>query len=186
MALTDSYLGRSDVSRGLRNNNPLNLEISSSNWTGKIPVAQNTDGTFEQFTDIGYGLRAGAENAVNSINNNDTLAQYITVFAPPAENDTNSYINTVSADTGIAATDVLANNLDATVLASLMRAQIIVENGASNAALISDDDIAQSINLLPALILDEIGTLVKQNAVPIGLFLLGGIVIFMTAKSVSE
>lgn len=43
--------------RGIRNRNPGNVRVSSSAWLGKVPAAQNTDGTFEQFTDPLYGLR---------------------------------------------------------------------------------------------------------------------------------
>jgi len=35
--------------RGLRNNNPGNLEKRSTPWQGKVPHSQNTDGRFEQF-----------------------------------------------------------------------------------------------------------------------------------------
>ena len=43
--------------RGLRNRNPGNVKRSSSSWLGKIPHAQSTDSTFEQFTDAKYGIR---------------------------------------------------------------------------------------------------------------------------------
>ncbi|MCA9329527.1 hypothetical protein KDA11_02695, partial [Candidatus Saccharibacteria bacterium] len=33
--------------RGIRNNNPGNIRISNNQWRGKIPVSQNTDGSFE-------------------------------------------------------------------------------------------------------------------------------------------
>ena len=43
--------------RGIRNNNPLNIIINpKNNWVGK--VFANTDGTFEQFKHIVYGIRA--------------------------------------------------------------------------------------------------------------------------------
>jgi len=45
--------------RGIRNNNPGNIKIADGNkWKGKIPRAENTDGTFEQFTEYRYGIRA--------------------------------------------------------------------------------------------------------------------------------
>lgn len=46
----------SKISRGIRNNNPLNIKVSSSNWVGK--VTPNTDGTFEQFDSLVHGYRA--------------------------------------------------------------------------------------------------------------------------------
>lgn len=48
-----------NTTRGIRNHNPGNIKISGSAWQGKrIP---NTDGTFEQFTDPAYGIRALAK-----------------------------------------------------------------------------------------------------------------------------
>lgn len=47
-----------NVTRGIRNNNPGNIRISTANWQGKIPITQNTDGAFEQFVSMGYGIRA--------------------------------------------------------------------------------------------------------------------------------
>ncbi len=43
--------------RGIRNNNPGNVKRSGSAWLGKVPSAQNTDATFEQFTAPVYGIR---------------------------------------------------------------------------------------------------------------------------------
>lgn len=51
--------------RGIRNNNPGNIERSSIQWQGSIPANQVQqvlgipyDSTFEQFTDPSYGVRA--------------------------------------------------------------------------------------------------------------------------------
>ena len=165
---TTSFLGQTGLSRGIANNNPGNIVISSNDWDGKIPEAQNTDGTFEQFSTLDDGLRAMALDAINIIKtNNDTLAQYITTYAPPSgsagTNDTQGYINQIASATGLDPNANLAANLDATVLAALMRAQITVENGATDGALVTDQNIAESINMLPALIIQEIGNLVAQN-----------------------
>lgn len=51
--------GASGLPRGLRNNNIGNIKINNNNaWLGKIPINQNTDGVFEQFTAKEYGSRA--------------------------------------------------------------------------------------------------------------------------------
>lgn len=182
-----SYLGQPGLSRGLMNNNAGNLIItpadSTNPWVGEIPVAQNTDGEFAQFYTLYPGLRAMAENMINLIkDNNYTLSQYLTVYAPPSQNNTAGYITRVSGETGLDPNEPLAANLDAILVASLMKAQIEVENGPDSAALITDDDIAQSINLLPPLILAEIGNLVKSPAgIGIGLTIaavVAGIIIF--------
>ena len=44
--------------RGIRNNNPGNLEKRTTDWQGKVPHPQNTDSRFEQFDTIEHGLRA--------------------------------------------------------------------------------------------------------------------------------
>lgn len=53
--------------RGIRNNNPGNLKITNINWKGKVPVNQNTDGTFEQFTAYKWGVRAMILDVANDI-----------------------------------------------------------------------------------------------------------------------
>jgi hypothetical protein len=57
--VNESFLGLgASTPRGIRNNNPGNLKIGNSPWQGKIPVSQNTDGTFEQFSTFPLGTRA--------------------------------------------------------------------------------------------------------------------------------
>lgn len=51
-----------DLPRGIRNNNPGNLQKSSASWDGKVP--NSTDDSFEQFTSPQAGLQALAQNAI--------------------------------------------------------------------------------------------------------------------------
>ena len=47
--------------RGQRNNNPLNIVMIPDNnpcWLGAVPYRRNTDGKFEQFEKLDYGVRA--------------------------------------------------------------------------------------------------------------------------------
>lgn len=82
-----------------RNNNPLNIRFSNNNWNGK--GADNGTG-FEQFDTADHGFRAGLKLMRNHINNGaDTLGALITKWAPPNENDTKQYAQTVSQKTGI-------------------------------------------------------------------------------------
>ncbi|NCH03929.1 Lytic transglycosylase, catalytic [Cronobacter malonaticus] len=82
-----------------RNNNPLNIRVSNNNWNGK--GADNGTG-FEQFDTADHGFRAGLKLMRNHINNGaDTLGALITKWAPPNENDTKQYAQTVSQKTGI-------------------------------------------------------------------------------------
>lgn len=102
---TLSYLGQSGLPRGIRNNNPGNIRITSTPWQGKVPVAENTDGAFEQFTGYVWGVRAMIKTLLSYQANGygDTLTKIISRWAPPSDgNDTSAYINRVSAATGIA------------------------------------------------------------------------------------
>lgn len=80
--------------RGIRNKNPFNIKLSKNSWLGKIK--KNTDGTFEQFRSIDYGLRAGMQLLRGYIARGyDTPSKIINRFAPASENNTHRYIDFV-------------------------------------------------------------------------------------------
>jgi len=144
-----SYLGQSNLPRGIRNNNPGNLIRTSSGWLGKIPFSQSTDSHFEQFTFIEYGIRAMAYDIIGDVNKGkNTLTLLIHEYAPPFENDTVAYINSVSDSTGLAPTAPIVLSED--FLKEVIKAKIKVENGASALQYVTDQDIVNGINLLPA------------------------------------
>ena len=91
------------IPRGIRNCNPFNIRISSQAWAGKVPKDLNTDGAFEQFRYMEYGIRAGMKLIKNYINVHgiDTIRGIINRFAPTSENDTQSYINAVAKSMGV-------------------------------------------------------------------------------------
>lgn len=157
-----SYLNQPNLPRGVRNNNPGNLILTNENWIGKIPRSQNTDGTFEQFTTIEYGIRAMAIDILGDVKqHNYTLAQLITEYAPPSENPTNTYINTIAANSGINPNVPLVfNNL---VLAEVLRAMIDFENGQQAATLVSDEMIVSGMQLLPEYWLNVLGGFVEEK-----------------------
>ena len=126
---TLSYLGQKSLPRGMRNNNPGNIRIGASPWKGKIPVARNTDGAFEQFEAYVWGIRAMILNLRSYFNaGTNTLRKIITKWAPSSDgNDTAAYIATVSAQTGLGPDAVL--NFDQATLRKLVRAMAWVENG---------------------------------------------------------
>lgn len=106
---TLSYLGQSGLPKGMRNNNPGNIRVSSNPWKGKIPLAQNTDGAFEQFSTYAYGIRAMIKNLLSYYANGlNTLQQIITKWAPAADNnDTGAYVAFVANRTGFSPTQPL-------------------------------------------------------------------------------
>lgn len=113
--------------RGIRNNNPGNLVITSIDWKGKVPVAQNTDKTFEQFTQPLWGVRAMFMDVRGDIEKDglNTIRKLITAYAPPKENNTAAYIQSVVNRVGIGAD---ARILPAHYL-NLLKAIIQHENG---------------------------------------------------------
>lgn len=113
--------------RGIRNNNPLNIRIGND-WQGeKLP---NTDGSFEQFTEMKYGLRAGfilLRNYINKYGLN-TIEKIIKRWAPSNENNTKEYIRMVCKETGFESTmPVDASNCCEMI--ALVDAMCFVENG---------------------------------------------------------
>lgn len=114
--------------RGYRNNNPLNIRISSSNWQGE--VTPNTDGVFEQFSSMAYGYRAAMVLIKNYITKYgcNTLAKIIKRWAPEKENNTSGYIKRVCDTTGFSA-DEYINPYSEMQMTSLMYAMSLVENG---------------------------------------------------------
>ena len=97
--------------RGIRNNNPLNIRISGIAWQGKI--IGNTDGTFEQFTKIEWGIRAALVNLRTYIRRDhiDTIRGIICKWAPASDgNHTENYIQRVSDRTGIPHTQHIQYN----------------------------------------------------------------------------
>lgn len=100
-----------NLPRGLRNNNPLNIRISSTPWQGKI--AENTDGAFEQFISLEYGLRAGLVNIRTYIKRDrlDSISVIIPKWAPALDgNDVRAYVRLVSNKSGVPATRRLSYN----------------------------------------------------------------------------
>lgn len=124
---TLSYLGKSGYPRGIRNNNPGNIRVGSSPWQGKIPLSQNTDGAFEQFTTYAYGIRAMIKNLLGY--NLNTIRAIIYRWAPPADNNnTEQYVNFVALKTGLSPTQPL-DLKNTNTLRKIVTAMAEMENG---------------------------------------------------------
>ena len=119
----------SNLPRGYRNNNPLNIRINSANnWAGK--VSPNTDGAFEQFSSMAYGFRAAFVLIRNYVNNYGatTVQAIISKWAPNNENNTQAYINAVCRNTEFSPTTNI-NPYNQEQMCKLVYAMAIVENG---------------------------------------------------------
>ena len=95
------------ASRGIRNDNPLNIRHGKSQWVGMRE--KQTDKSFVQFKSRVYGYRAAFVLLRNYIGKGkDTIGKIIAKWAPSSDgNNTQSYINYVSSTTGINASHAL-------------------------------------------------------------------------------
>jgi len=87
--------------RGIRNNNPGNLENNGIPWQGLAD--QQTDSRFYQFGDPVYGVRALARTlrTYRERYGLTTARGIISRWAPAFENDTGSYARAVAAAVGV-------------------------------------------------------------------------------------
>ena len=122
--------------RGLRNNNPLNIRRTADRWEGA--AVTQTDKSFVQFSTMAYGYRAAwkiLDNYWLDFSRRRvpyTLRNIIARWAPPTENDTESYIRTVVSLSALGGNESIprplsAHHLDKT--ARLIAAMTCVENG---------------------------------------------------------
>lgn len=134
----------SKMPKGMRNNNPGNVVDISGGWLGQT----GTDGRFAIFDSMAWGIRAYLHNFYSSVekHNTKTLTEYINRYAPPSENDTSRYINTISRQTGIDANAPMPTDRD--TVTKIMRAQFNVELGKEYADMITDADISEGFELL--------------------------------------
>lgn len=116
--------------RGLRNNNPLNIEKTKGGnpWQGEI--VPSADSRFAQFKSMAYGYRA-AFKLLNNYQRNygiDTIRKMISRWAPSNENYTHNYVKAVSERSGVPA-DVRVTTTNRDVMVPIVSAMSFVENG---------------------------------------------------------
>jgi hypothetical protein len=82
--------------RGIRNDNPGNIERGKTKWVGMRPI--QTDSRYLQFENAEYGIRALYRTLLTYRNSHglNTIRGIINRWAPPAENNTAAYIAFVS------------------------------------------------------------------------------------------
>lgn len=93
------------TTRGLRNNNPGNIEINGDTFMGEVVPSKDT--RFKQFREMRYGYRAIfciMQTYIRRYGLN-TIEGMISRWAPNNENDTDGYIRFVSEKSGIPPTD---------------------------------------------------------------------------------
>lgn len=125
--------GRGNVPRGIRNNNPGNIEFRRENaWRGQT----GSDGRFARFETPEDGLRALAiDLGTKGRRGLRSIRSILNTYAPPSDNDTTAYINRVTEGMSrtlgrpVRSTDQLQLN-DRQVRGALMGAIIQHENGS--------------------------------------------------------
>lgn len=117
-----------EISRGLRNNNPLNIRRNSTKWQGLSE--KQTDKSFFQFTDAYWGYRAAFITLRNYFVKHKlkTLKSWIYRWAPPVENDSEAYLSLVEKKSGIKA-DEMPDVQDMGTMCSIVAAMSLMENG---------------------------------------------------------
>ncbi|HGM5243534.1 TPA: hypothetical protein ACKPZK_002477 [Serratia marcescens] len=120
--------GNSSAARGLRNNNPGNIEASDKNpWEGQ----SGSDGRFAKFETPEHGIRALGKNLLTYYQKHglDTVGEIITRWAPPKENKTDAYIKAICDQLGVAA-DQQIDVTNPRTLAALCAGIVNHENGS--------------------------------------------------------
>ena len=88
------------TARGIRNNNPLNIRLSSDRWQGQVlPQRGSGEGAFCVFETMAYGWRAAFVILCRTYYKKyglKTITDIIYRWAPPKENNTMAYIRRVS------------------------------------------------------------------------------------------
>ncbi|EAM8221391.1 hypothetical protein HKC00_001886 [Salmonella enterica] len=142
--------GSGDSARGIRNNNPGNLEYSKTNpWVGQT----GDDGRFAKFETPEHGIRALGRNLLSYQRQGiDTVNDIINRWAPPSDNNnTEAYIQAVCAQLGVTPDQPLdASNPD--TLKALCASIIQHENGSqpySDQQLVTGVSAAIGLSQLP-------------------------------------
>ena len=121
--------------RGIRNNNPLNIRLSSDKWQGQRPPSTSPEGekAFCQFESMAYGWRAAFRLLCHTYYGKyklKTIRALITRWAPPKENNTEAYIRRVTDYAGIGPDKVLGSPKECpTDWLLIGYAMAVVENG---------------------------------------------------------
>lgn len=130
------------ATRGIRNNNPGNIRVSKDQWEGMT----GDDGAFVTFDSPESGVRALAKNLQSyGRQGYDSIEKIINRWAPPSENETQSYINSVVSATGIPATQSLdLSNPD--TLSALAQAISFHETGSRYNPEVYKQGVARALN----------------------------------------
>lgn len=132
-----------NMTRGLRNKNPLNIRKNNTKWQG-LAEEQN-DKSFFVFVAPEWGYRAAIRTLQNyqRMYGLTTIRDWISRWAPPRENDTENYIAFVCKRVEMPA-DAKPNITNKVIMCKIIEAMSYMENGV----LGNMDDIYKGWDLL--------------------------------------
>lgn len=130
------------MTRGQRNNNPLNIRRTADRWYGMSP--EQTDREFIVFDKLEYGIRAAIKLISRYILHYscNSVRKIIYRWAPPCENDTESYIAYVTTKVGIMESEHIKHN-DISTICKIISAMAQVESQMK----ISEKDVRRVWNI---------------------------------------
>jgi len=143
--------------RGIRNNNPGNIERDGTRWQGM--ALRQTDARFIVFSEPCWGIRAIARILITYQDKRraadgsriDTVRKFISRWAPPAENNTDAYARTVAVALGVGVDDPDLDVYDYDTMHGLVSAIIRFENGAAQSkpdgCWYRDEEIEEGLRL---------------------------------------
>lgn len=131
--------------RGIRNNNPRNIRWGD-NWQGLKQDGKQQDPSFCVFTNAVYGIRALAKILINykKLYGLKTIRSIISRYAPPNENQTQVYIQSVSKQIG-RYPDEPIDIEERGILTVFIKAIVRIENGIQP---YKDETIQKGIDLI--------------------------------------
>ncbi|PHM38192.1 structural protein [Xenorhabdus mauleonii] len=118
------------MTRGIRNNNPGNIDNNSANkWLGQLPHDRNIEKRFCRFETAEHGIRALMKLLRNYQLKYQlhSIRQIINRYAPPIENNTESYIRFAAVKVGVSP-DAKISTQDKKALFALVEGIIRMEN----------------------------------------------------------
>jgi len=130
------------VPRGVRNNNPGNIDFNPRNaWQGQLGLEEGVGKPrFARFDEPENGIRALGKLLINyrgkdgmpgvGGNGIDTVLETINRWAPSNENDTQAYASAVAKRLGVRTTDPI-NIKDPATLRGMVVGIIVHENGGN-------------------------------------------------------
>lgn len=171
----------------IKRNNPGNIrKVASYTWDGELPGT--VPGDFITFYTIAHGYRAMIKQlqtyisrGINTISECCYMSEMVTTYAPPNENPTASYIDTVAKSVGINPDKPIAAD-DIDTLSRIAYRMSMFEHGVKQ----DDGTLITALNkakdMLKGFVSSAVST-VKENPVSTGLLLGGGLLLLYIIKN---